>query len=277
VPLQGAPVQASDWSDRRELLMQKPGVQELELDLEALAKARPDFADLRVLRSGNQIPYVLELPPLARSVALQAESTPDFKRQSVSVWQLHLPRGGAPLRRLVLTTRTPLFMREFRVYEKVASPDGRHHDHVVAHGTWQRTPEPGMPESHSFDLSDRPQTDTLWIETDNDDNPPIALGTVQAIYPVVRLVFKALETDDYALIYGHPTIGAPRYDLRLVADRLLTSSRSVVRLGPTTTNPTTYNPLEGINGAYFFWGALVLVVIVLLVVVAKMLPKPPVI
>lgn len=278
VPLQGAPIDASAWSDRRDLIMQRPGVQELELDLEALAKSRPDFADLRVLNDGNQIPYVLELPALARSIALKAESTPDPKRPNVSVWQLQLPEAGAPLRRLVLSSRTALFAREFRIYEKISTASGQRLDHVVAVGTWRRTPEPGMPETRSFELSDRLKTDTLWIEADNDDNPPIALGAVQAVYPVVRLVFKAIETDGYCLIYGHPTVAAPRYDLRLVADRLLTASRSVVHLSPAKPNPVAIrNPLAGIDGAYFFWGALALVVIVLLVVVAKMLPKPPVI
>ena len=217
VPLAGAPLDAKDWSDRRALLMQRPGVQELELDLEALARSRPDYGDLRVLHAGNQIPYVLELPGLARSVDLAPVAAPDPKRPSVSVWQLHLPYAGAPLRRLTLSSASPLFSRDIRVYEKLRTPEGRAYENVLATGSWSRTPDPGVPETHSFDLSDRLRTDTLWIETDNGDNPPLALGAVTAIYPVVRLVYKVAETDGYALVYGHRSTGAPRYDLRLVA------------------------------------------------------------
>jgi hypothetical protein len=119
-------------------------------------------------------------------------------------------------------------------------------------------------------------TDTLWVETDNGDNPAIALGTAQAVYPVVRLVFKVAETDGFALAYGNRAANAPRYDLGLVAGRLLTSSRATSRIwAPTRRSPGARNPFAGINGGVVFWGALALVVAALLVTVARLLPKPP--
>ena len=275
VPLTGAPLDASDWSAHRLIAIARPGTQELELDLEALAQSRPDFADLRVMREGNQIPYVLEQPALARSLTLTPVATPDPKRLSVSVWQLRLPESGPPLRRLVLTSTTPLFQREFRLYEKLSAPEGRTYENPLASGRWSRTPEPGVPETRIFELTDRMRTDTLWIETDNGDNPAIALGTVQAVYPVVRLIFKVAESDGFALIYGNKAANAPRYDLSLVAVKLLTSSRSVAKLAPGEPNAAGHHPFISLKGGYIFWGALALVVVVLLVVVAKLLPKPP--
>ena len=275
VPLTGAPLDTKDWTQHRAIGIDRPGVQELELDLEALARSRPDFADLRVLRAGNQIPYVLEQPALARSLTLAAAATPDAKRPSVSIWQLHLPQAGAPLRRLVLASTTPLFQREFRIYEKLTTPEGRAYESTLASGSWSRTPEPGVPETRIFDLMDRLRTDTVWIETDNGDNPPIALGTVQAVYPVVRLIFKVADAGGFELVYGNPAANTPRYDLSLVAVKLLTSSRNVATLAAGDSNSTTRNAFSGLKGGYVFWGALALVVIVLLVVVAKLLPKPP--
>jgi hypothetical protein len=275
IPLTGAPLDTSDWSWRRALSIDHPGVQELELDLEALAKARPDYADLRVVREGNQIPYVLELPALARSLTLQPAATPDPKRPSVSVWQLRLPQSGPPLRRLVLASTTPLFLRDFRIYEKLSTSEGHAYEATLASGMWSRTPEPGMPETRVFDLSERVQTDTLWIETNNGDNPAIALGTVQAVYPVVRLIFKVAETGGCELIYGNKAANAPRYDLSLVAVKLLTSSRTVAKLAPGESNASARSGFSGLKGGTLFWAALALVVIVLLVVVAKLLPKPP--
>jgi len=276
VPLTGAPLDAKDWSQHRAIAIDRPGVQELELDLEALARSRPDYADLRVLREGNQIPYVLELPALARSLALQPVATPDPKRPSVSVWQLRLPQAGPPLRRLVLASTTPLFQREFRIYEKLTTPEGRAYEATLAAGNWSRTPEPGVSETRGFDLMGRMRTDTLWIETDNGDNPAIALGAVQAVYPVVRLVFKVADTGGFELIYGNPAANTPRYDLSLVAVKLLTSSRNVAKLAAGDPNSAARSSFSGLKGGTIFWGALALVVIVLLVVVAKLLPKPPV-
>lgn len=277
VPLAGAPLDATDWPDRRQVGIEHAGVQELELDLEALARSRADFGDLRLLREGNQIPYVLELPSLARSLNLSPVAAPDPKRRSVSVWQLQLPHAGAPLRRLVLSSRTPLFSREFRIYEKVSTPEGRSYENLLASGAWSRTPEPGVPLTRVFELLDRMRTDTLWIETDNGDNPAISLDGVQVVYPVARLIFKVADTDGFSLIYGNKDGIAPRYDLRLVAEKLLTSSRNLATLGAGETNHATRNTFAGIKGGYVFWGALALVVIVLLTVVSKLLPKPPLI
>ena len=134
-----------------------------------------------------------------------------------------------------------------------------------------------MPLTRVFDLLDRMRTDTLWIETDNGDNPAISLDSVQVVYPVARLIFKVADTDGFSLIYGNKDATTPRYDLRLVAEKLLTSSRNIATLGAGETNYAAHNTFAGLKGGYVFWGALALVVIVLLTVVSKLLPKPPLI
>jgi hypothetical protein len=273
--LTGAPLDATDWTERRAIALNHAGVQELELDLKVLARTPGDFGDVRVLRAGNQIPYVLERPALARSLKLTPIPAPDPKRRSVSVWQLHLPETGAPLRRLGLTTTTPLFQRDFRIYEKISTPEGPAFENLLASGSWSRRPAPGVPETQAFELTGRPQTDTLWIETDNGDNPALTLGAVQAVYPVVRLVFKVAETDGYTLIYGNRTSHPPRYDLSLVAEKLLTSSRQVAKLSSSEEPTATQPRFAGLKGGFVFWAALALVVLVLFMVVAKLLPKPP--
>lgn len=276
VPLTGAPLDTQDWTVHRLLTISRPGVQELELDPAALAQSRADGADLRLLRGGNQIPYVLERPALARSLLLTPAAAPDPKRPGVSVWKLSLPQAGLPLQRLVLTSTTPLFQRQFRLYEKVTGSDGATREQTLASGAWSRTPEPGVPETRIFELSGHLRSDTIWIETDNGDNPAIALGSVQAVHPVVRLVFKVAETDGFTLVYGHKSAAAPRYDLSLVAVKLLTASRHGVQLAAAAPAPADpFARFAGLKVGYLFWGALALVVVVLLVVVAKLLPKPP--
>lgn len=276
VPLTGAPLDTQAWTTIQPLQITQAGVQELELPPEVLAQSQPDGADLRVLRDGKQIPYVLERPALARSLALTPTPAPDTKRPSVSVWKLQLPAAGLPIQRVVLTTTTPLFQRQFRLYEKLTAPDGQTIEAPLSAGTWSRTPEPGVPETRSFFLSDRLRSDSIWIETENGDNPSVALGPSQATYPVVRLIFKVAETEGFALAYGNKDAKAPRYDLSLVAVKLLTSNRNAAHLSVGVQNPaSSQKHFDGINGGYVFWGALALVVVVLLAVVAKLLPKPP--
>lgn len=275
VPLTGAPLDLKSWLYRRTLRVEAAGVQELELDPEALARARADFADLRLWLNGNQIPYLREQPKLTRSLTLMPVAAPDSKRPSVSIWQVRLPQAGLPFRRLVLTSATTLFQREFRISEKSTGTDGRAEVRMLATGAWSRTPEPGVPETKAFELGDRFRSDTVWIETDNGDNPPLALGAVQVIYPVVRLIFKVAATDGLALAYGNKSANAPRYDLGLVAGKLLTSSRLVARFADSGQAAVPEEFFTGPRLRYIFWGALALVVVVLLTVVAKLLPKPP--
>ncbi len=278
VPLTGAPLDTKEWTHRQPIQITRVGVQELELNLTALAQAQPDFSDLRLLHAGNQIPYVLEQPALARSLTLTPVAAPDAKRPTVSVWCLSLPQASLPLRRLVLASSTPLFQRQFRLYEKLTNQNGVVRETTLAGGPWSRTPEPGVPENRIFELSEQPSSDTLWIETDNGDNPAIALNPIQVVYPVVRLVFKTAETDGFTLAYGNKQAHAPRYDLSLVAVKLLTASRQVAQLPadmPKTVNADSKAIFPGIDNTHIFWAALALVVVVLLVVVAKLLPKPP--
>ncbi|MBL9214719.1 MAG: DUF3999 family protein [Opitutaceae bacterium] len=274
VPLAGAPLDTKYWAARKAVHLARPGVQELELDPETLARARSDLADLRLLHGGNQVPYILERTTLSRSLTLEPVAVPDPKRPTVSVWRLTLPQAGLPLRRLVLTSSTPLFQRQLRLYEQVSGPGGGTVASPLAAGEWSRTPAPGVPETRVFDLPARLRTDTIWIETDNGDNPAVALGRAQATYPVVRLVFKVAETEGFALAFGNDDAAAPRYDLSLVAGRLLTASRSVATLAAAGPNPAARTLFGGLKASYLFWGALALVVVVLLFVVAKALPKP---
>lgn len=277
VPLTGAAFSSNGWTQRQPVQLAAPGVQELELPASVLAGSRSDLADLRLVRAGHQVPYLLERTTLARSLALSAKPDPDPKRPAVSVWRLALPHVGLPLRRLTLSSDTPLFQRQFRVYEKVTGSDGRSQERTLASGTWSRTPEPGSPRTRVFDLSDRLQGDTLYLETDNGDNPPIALTGASAEHAVTRVVFRAMELDGLQLVYAHPRAAAPRYDLNLVAAKLLTAERHAATLGAGETARGSFarGVMRHLTGGIVFWSALAMVVAVLLTTVAKLLPKPP--
>jgi hypothetical protein len=277
VPLVGAPLDLQEWTRRKPVLIASPGVQELELDPAVLAATRSDLGDLRLTRAGLQIPFLLERTGLARAITLALEPQPDPKQPAASIWQIKLPQTGLPLLRIALTTETDLFQREFRLYERVPAANGpSYYRHTLARGTWSRTPEPGSLRTRMFELTERPQTDTLFLETDNGDNAPIALTSFRAEHAVVRLVFKVAETDGYELVYGRATATAPRYDLSLVAMKLLTSGRNIARMGVEEVAPEglTRGVLRRLQGGPLFWGALGLVVIALLAVVARLLPKP---
>jgi hypothetical protein len=128
----------------------------------------------------------------------------------------------------------------------------------------------------SVSVTGSPQTDTLFLEADNGDNPPIELENFRVIHPVTRLVFKATEPP--TLYYGNPSSSSPRYDLSLVAMQLLAADKAIATPGAEEALKkaawTEGGPLTGVRG-WLFWAILVLVVAGLIAVIVRLLPKPP--
>ena len=119
------------------------------------------------------------------------------------------------------------------------------------------------------------QSDTLFLETDNGDNPPIELENFTAFYPATRILFKAKPDDELFLYYGNPQVAPPSYDLSLVAEQLLTAEKNVASLfaEEQLRKSSWYRDQMPGQGGVLFWGILALVVVVLLFIISWLLPK----
>ena len=97
------------------------------------------------------------------------------------------------------------------LYEELTDERGEKYRHNLGGASWMQTPDR---KSREFFLTfDGPlQSDTLFLETHNGDNPPIELEKFQLFYPATRILFKARPDDDLFLYYGNPRAAAPRYD-----------------------------------------------------------------
>ncbi|MDO8544264.1 MAG: DUF3999 family protein [Opitutaceae bacterium] len=274
-PLTGAPLDPRDWNLRKPVRVASAGVQQLELDPDVLAGAQREFGDLRLLRDGTQVPFILERPALSRSVAVVIAAANDPKRPRLSRWHLKLPRPGLPITQLTLTTTTPLFERHLRLYEVIEDVRSGRFERALAVADWRATPGNRSPLVLAITLP--PIGDTLVLETDNGDNPAINLAAATAVHPVTRLLFKTDPTE-LALYYGNPRTPAARYDVALVAPQILSAEKHVATLGPeekARVEGWARSALQGARGGVLFWSVLALVVVALLVVVARLLPKPP--
>ncbi|MFA5057375.1 MAG: DUF3999 family protein [Opitutaceae bacterium] len=277
IPALGTPLDVTPWAFRKPVRTGAAGVQQLELDAAVLARARRDFGDLRLISGDRQVPFVIERTSLTRAIAVDATPVPDPKQPHLSRWRLTLPHPCLPLVRLTATVSTPLFQREMRLIEDVEDDRGYTSRRWLGQTTWNQTP--GRHATlFTIAVNQPPATDTLWLETDNGDNPPIALGNVRVHHPVTRLLFKAADEAPVFLYYGCPQAAAPRYDLSLVGAQLLAADKATPGLGAEETlkgqSFAETIALAGRSGA-LFWSMLVLVVIVLLVVIARLLPKTP--
>jgi hypothetical protein len=119
------------------------------------------------------------------------------------------------------------------------------------------------------------RSDTLILETENGDNPPVELEKFTAFYPATRLLFKAKVDDRLFLYYGNPRVPPPSYDLSLVAGELLAADKAIATLGPEQQlkKPLWAESQVPGRGGIVFWGVLAVVVVGLLVIISRLLPK----
>ena len=276
IELGGPALEVADWSYRKPVTVSRGGAQQLYLDLDVLAHADAGFADLRLLRGSNQVPYLLHCSSLSRALTPSVTRTNDARRPKLSRWILRLPAAHLPLTRLSCVTRSPLFQREVTLHEEVADDRGAKRCRALGGATWIQTPDR---QSRTFvlTLNDRPETDTLYLETENGDNPPIELEGFTAFYPASRLLFKAKPEDGLLLYYGNPRVAPPRYDLTLVAGQLLGADPAAATLAAEVSlkKPSWQeNQVPG-QGGVLLWSVLAVVVVGLLGLIARLLPKPP--
>jgi hypothetical protein len=277
VMLSGAKIDLPKWKFRKLLPLTQNGVQQVELDPELLARSQRDQRDIRIVRGEYQLPFVFQRTSLSRPVSLSATAANDPKKPAFSRWSVKVPQPGMPITRLVCTSSSPLFHRQIRLWEEVTDERGDKFASELGRATWEQTPN-SPKRDLTIDLNARPKSDTLFLETDNGDNPAIELREFRGFYPVTHLVFKA--TPDPAqpvwLYYGNPEAVAPHYDLTLVTGELLKAERSSITMGAEENlAPKPSFAAQTLTGStrYIFWGALALVVIVLLAIMSRFLPK----
>jgi len=273
-PLLGTPLDVSNWKYHRTVSSIAAGVQELELDLEILARAQPGLGDLRLIRDGHQAPYLIDRTSLHRTLSADPMPDDDPKAPRISRWKVKLPWPRLPFTRLTLTSSTSLFSRHLQVYETITSERGdTWRNPLASPQPWNVTP--GQRETAlAVSLHTTPQSDTLYIETDNGDNPPIALTGAQFEYPVVRLLFRS-DAQPLERFYGNDQARAPAYDLQLVAPQLLSEEKNPAKLGEAPADSPGPALFKHIQGGVLLWVSLGVVVAALLFAIARLLPKPP--
>jgi hypothetical protein len=273
-PLLAAALAPGDWTGRRQVTLQAPGVQFLDLDHTLLAATRGHFADLRLVRDGRQVPFLIENCRFQRTLPLGAERL-EQAPTGVSRWTIRLPVKGLPIDSLRVSSTSTLFERSFLVYEDLRNSRGEQYRSVLGQQHWARQGA-ASPSSLTLRLNP-PSGDTLILETTDGDNSPVVISSAEAAVPVVRLHFKTADTAPLLLLHGNSRAAAPTYDLRLVARALLSAPHSEALLGTAPESTPDQDPLLirlSRNATYLFWAVLILVVGALLFVVARMLPKP---
>ena len=278
-PPAGGVLATGNFRFERELSSVGVGLQQLPLDAAVLAHANA-LADLRLATGdGRQVPYLLERraepQELQLTFAPAADADGGRLRTTgavVSRYAMPLPFAGLPAGRLALATSARVFARELVL--RAAEPDranGGEHWTTVAQLAWRHAdPESTAPEL-TIELPAQ-SGDRLLLEVEEGDNQPLPLTGARLLLPSWRLRFFGTG-QPLRLLYGDPGLAAPRYDLELLAPRLVGVEGSELALPAERLLPAGADPVS--SGRWFWLGLIGAVVVLLALLVRLLRGEPP--
>jgi len=279
LPLTGATIDVAAWKFRKPIQLSKRGAQQIELDPDVLVRTARDQRDLRIVVEDQQLPFLIERPSISRALPLASAPADDPKKPRLSRWSLKLPQAGIPITRITCAADSALFQREMRLWEEATDNRGDKFPRELGHAAWKKVPGETT-RDFAIHLDVAPRGDTLFLETDNGDNPAIKLHDFRGHYPVTRVIFKTPSdsTQPIWIYYGNPGVASPRYDVALIANQVLRADRTPATLGrQENMHSKSERIIQTLSGSslYVFWGVLAVVVVALLLLISRLLPKTP--
>ncbi|MBL0058961.1 MAG: hypothetical protein IPP35_07590 [Elusimicrobia bacterium] len=271
LPESGAVLDVSAWTHRDPVIFSGAGFHRLELTPSVLAVADPLGRDLRLVRDGKQLPFLIDRTPAWRSFVPAVKSLGEEKGKSR--WELTLPQDRLPVGYVECLVTNALFQRAVTVYETRSDERGQTYPVVLAQTQWSRTGGSGGERRLLF-LQGHPVGRRVVMEIENGDNAPLTLDGFKIHYQTFGLIFKATPGEPLWLYYGNPGADWPRYDLTVVSEQVLTADRTEASLGQGEARKRHWAAAE-LAGAkkVIFWLVLGLVVVVLLWVLRYLLPS----
>jgi Protein of unknown function (DUF3999) len=265
--LQGAAVDRGTFNVVRPIPNAPAGLTVLLLDADVLARSR-ELSDVRIATADDrQVPYVVEKRDEPVVVPLKLESVKG--ERGTSVYRLTLPYATLPYgTRLVLRTAARVFERTVDLRTAADERRGRVAT-PAASAMWRAADPELLPPALTFE----PPLDgneALELVVHEGDNAPLPVDRAELLLPSVALRFHHPGTPAF-LLYGNRELGAPRYDLALLAPRLFAQTARELTLAPAAASKS--DDSAGSGARKFFWIAIGLVAVVLLVLLVRLL-KP---
>jgi hypothetical protein len=274
----GAALEGDFRYSRTIAALDRAGLAAVPLDGAVLSRSQGPlarFSDVRIADGSNrQVPYLLERrdEPLAIDVALAPAAAPmpplpPAQGGSRSVYRVALPEERLPAGWLTLETPARVFQRAVQV-GVVRPPDRNRRDprfDGLAAAVWRHTDELSPAPALALQLGPL-DTNELWLVVDEGDNAPLPLDHARLLLPSYRLRFFAPAGGGLRLVYGRNDLQPPRYDLSLLAPRLMGAAATEVAAGPESSRSAT----AGFISPRWFWALLSVSVLVLLGLIVRL-------
>jgi hypothetical protein len=283
LPDAGSSLEAGNFRYARAVPAGPEGLITIPLDAAVLAHSgalRSNFSDVRVLdRGGWQVPYLLERrdEPIALDVRIERRGLPPAVIE-VQPWRtaylIHLPYQVLPAARVALYTRSRVFQRTVTLGMLIA-PTERRREHrftVLATTNWihvdQDTPAPAL----VMNVPER-RGGELWLTVDEGDNQPLPIERATLLLPSYAVRLFRRPDLQMRLLYGRNDLGAPRFDLALLAPQVLGNVAREVYAGPEEPATAATSSIATIVSPPVFWASLGVAVVVLLGLIVRLIRR----
>jgi hypothetical protein len=255
---------AERWTRRQNVRLPKQGTLAY-LDVSGPAARAPD--ELRIVdQQGRQVPYVLETSERRQHESAEWSSRNEGEKTLLMApfpAERHLVRG------IVLGVKSPAYFERRITVSEVERDDSAGASNELTSTRWERLPDDGSPLELSVALT-APTLAEALVTIDNGDNPPLAVTSVSFALARPRIDFAFSRSDALTLLSGNPEANAPRYDLRLLTDVVLTSPAWPASLHPPS-EPAVAPPLTSNQRPRWFWLAVVVAAAVVFSALARTL------
>lgn len=264
LPLVGAPVDPRPFRRSRGVGRVPRGLTSLILDADVLTRSA-SLDDVRLADpTGGQVPYLLERrdAPLPITLRVPARTASG----SSSVYRFELPYERFPSgTRLVITTSARVFERRVVLQRPADESHGREAE-VLERAEWRSADLDSNPPELTFTAP--LSGNAIELRVDEGDNAPLPITSAQLLLPSYALRFFS-NGRPLTLLYDDPAASPPRYDLALLAPRLLGESAREVTMMPLTVPGKATARKERV----IFWGVIAAATVILLVTLARLLGK----
>ena len=258
-PPRGAPVDASAWRVRQPITVPTSGTVAY---LDLTGSAARDVAGLRILDSKNRpVPHIVE--QRARTTT-RAVATRVSRKATATVVEISNLDPTRPPDAVMLSASDPeYFSRDVVVVETAHDGRGAGENRVLAAARWDRKPGE-RPRPFTIPIAP-PLERSLRVEIENGENAPITITGASIVIPFVRIDFVFEPGEDLTLASDNPQAPPARYDLALVANRVLEAPASPARLG-TAARAEGKKTLPG-----WFWAAVAAAALLVMAALARTL------
>jgi hypothetical protein len=279
MPETGAVVDVELFTHSRAIPDGPAGLAALVLDADALAQSRGPstrFADVRILDASNrQVPYIVERldEPLIIPLSLQNDDPRLADLRSArgpnrSMYLVKVPHANLPPSRLVLETSASVFQRQIDVAVDRPADRSRRDRWLdeLASAVWRHADREAAAPALTLAIRQVNATD-LWLTVNEGDNSALPITAVRLLLPSYRLRFYRPAGATLRLAYGRSDLGAPQYDLALLAPQVMgAEAREVTPRPETASGPRA----SFIITPWAFWVFLSVAALVLLAVIARL-------